>query len=63
MRIVSRNRVITGAEIRALSTRRGPFLDARRTFSFASSNTVPAGLDLVRGGMAWWPARGLVRPA
>ena len=40
--------------MRAPSALRGPFLDARRTFSFASSATVPviACLDLTRAGPA-----------
>ena len=52
--------VIIGLEIRAL---RCPFLDVWRTFSFASSSTLPACLDLTRGGPARWLTRGLVRPA
>ena len=54
--------VIDGVEIRALSALCGPFLVSRRTFSFASSATVPACLDGTRGGPARRPA-GLVRPA
>ena len=46
-----------------LSALRGPFLDARRTLSFASSATVLAFLGLTRRGPVWWPARGLVRLA
>ena len=48
-------------KIGVLSALRGLFLDARRTFSFASSATGPACLDLTRVGLARWPARGLVR--
>ena len=55
--------VIDGVEIRALSALCGPFLVSRRTFSFASSATVPACLDGTRGGPARRPARGLVQPA
>ena len=46
-----------------LSALRGPFLDARRTLSFASSATVLAFLGLTRRGPVRWPARGLVRLA
>ena len=54
---------VEGGEMRALSALRGPFLDSRRTltFSFASSATVPAWLDLTLEGVLW-PARRLVRP-
>ena len=57
------NLAIIGVEIRTLSTLRGPFLDATRTFSFVVPGTVRACLDLTRGGLARWPACGLVRPA
>ena len=55
--------VIAGLEIRVLSALRDLFIDARWTFSFASSDTMPACFDLTRGGPARWPARGLVRSA
>ena len=41
--------VIIGVEIRDLSAPRGPFLDARRVFSLASSATLPTCLDLTPG--------------
>ena len=59
----TQNRVAAGLESRVLSALRGSFLDARRPFSFASSATGPACLDLTRAGPARRPARGLVRPA
>ena len=51
--------VTIGVKIRELFALRGPFLDAKRTLSFASSSftTVAACLDLARGGPARWPAR------
>ena len=55
--------VIAGLEVRVLSAHRGLLIDARWTFSFASSTTVPACFDGTRGGSARRPARGLVRPA
>ena len=56
--------VIAGLEIRVLSALGDLFIDARWTFLFASSATVPACLDLTRGrGPARSPARGLVWPA
>ena len=57
------NRVVEGVGKRALSALRGPFLDSRWTFSFASSATVPACLDGTRIGPPRRPARGLVLPA
>ena len=57
------NRVVEGGGKRALSALRGPFLDSRRTFTFAYSATVPTcyrrrpGRTCTEG-----PARGLVRP-
>ena len=56
-------RVTIGMEIRGIYSIRGPFLDARRTFSFASPATLSACLDLTRRGPARWLARGVVRPA
>ena len=55
--------VIAGLETRALSALRGRFIDARWTFSFASSATKPVCFDDTRGGPARRPSRGLVRPA
>lgn len=55
-------RVVASLEFRGRSAIRGPLADARRTISVASSATVPACLDLTRGGPAQWPAREFVRP-
>ena len=58
------NGLVAGLGFRVLSALRGPFIDTRRTVSFASSDTtVPACLDLTRARPARWPARGFVRPA
>ena len=38
----TQNHVVTGLEFQLLSVLRSLFLDARRTFSFGSSATVPA---------------------
>ena len=55
--------MIAGLEIRVVSALRSLFIDARWTFSFDSSATVPACLDDTREGPARRPARELVRPA
>lgn len=53
--------VVAPLEIQGRSALCGPAIDEKCTFSFASSNRVPAFLDLTRGEPSRWSARGLVR--
>ena len=54
-------RLVAGLGFRVVALR-GLYIDTRGTVSFASSATVPLFLDLTRGGLTRWPARGLGWP-